>query len=952
MRVYSRVCKHALLVGLTMLLAINTTSAEGAAVKVKASETKAVLENQFLRVTINAKGGDVVSLYDKIAKRDCTKGTPTEPMTGLCNSRIWEKNTYGELLEADYDVKVTRQTDDLAEVECRYTGRDGALMSGVTFIKRYSLERNAARLNVHYRIEAGDRWSEFSPWLHNAFALPRDKAGLESTRLYAQQSKGLWSNPALFPSQSNHLIWDMNEPWLAAITENKAEGITMIVSPESSLQKFFCWTGSPKMFTMEVLFNKQKFAPNASFGADLIFMPNRGLKACHFATEDYAGSFQKENGEAVLVLYPAASLGKAKVSVLRGNKAIGTGQVTLRTGKPVSIPVKLGKELQSVQVTIAIGGKTRTHTIRASTQSGQSEVSSSGNLESSKADKANAAKVSNVKKCLYVSNEMALVAPFAMRQTFKKPTMAEFVIEFPEGIKATLTAQSFKGPKDLKTEKITIKGKPYTRYSGTQSARNYWGWIMVFMETTWKPGQTGKAYFYCKWDGGEQPKTEIDIEAITVGSAPQPKRLITNLGWMSIDVHKMWPDFHRVMKQVGVNTLCSGMYDAYKPIQLKAAVDKAKAEGFWFAQNHSPFLRSRHRKAVKKENATAIDMHGKPCKLGHMSPSYRGPAFDAEVEHTSNCAKAGISMLWHDPEIWRGAEFCFRAESLKKFKSYLKKKHPKLKHMDPRKFEVTPHKHPKLHQAWINFRISLGTELFLAIRKSFNEKVRKYKANSSPGVIVGSYGMWPGKIYHQFLRFDEQYKADAINTCMPSLYVAGNAPEVARRVRQYREKIGKNDLIPWLSAGYGIPSSECESIDVKYMVLENFLNGARGFTSYTWYGFDGMDLKYLVEAMNMIVPVEDIIMDAELMDEVRSSSLRAKACGMVSGEEGLVLVRDYFSNKKITTTLTLPTRMTGEIIDMESGEKVGSLTKGKRFKITIDKKRVRLLYIGRKNPLK
>jgi hypothetical protein len=923
------------------------------AVKVKASATEAVLENDLVSVTIGAMGGAVLSLVNKSTKIDCASGSPTVPMTGLCNSRIWEKKRFSELLEADFALKVTRETNDLIEVECRCNGVEGAQAGGCTYIKRYTLERNSARLRFHYRIEAGDQWAEFTPWIHNSIALPRDKVDLESTRITAQLSKGLWSNPAFFAKQTSHLLSNMNETWLAATTESRATGVTIVVRPESSLQRFFSWTGSAEQMTMEAIFTKRTFAPNASFSTNMTFIPHRGLKSCHLATEDYAGSFQMEGGKPVLALFPAATFGKAKVTVTRGSKSVGSGEMALKAGSPVALPVALGKSLQTLQVTLVIDGRVCTHTIRASAQLDKSEATSSANLDSRVADKANTATVNTVKKRLYVSDEMALVSLFGMRHTFKKPPLADFVIDLPQGVEATFTAEAARAVPKLKSKrKLTINGQPYTRYTMSKRVRNYGRWAMLFVKTSWKAGKTGKAYFHAKWEGGKQKKVEIDIEAISIGVAPQPKRLITNLGWMSIDVHSLWPDFYAAMRQVGMNTLCGTKYDLYKPAKLKATAKKAKAEGFWFAQNYSPFLGKRHIRQVMDANALAVDRYGNPSKLGFMSPSHRGKAFKAEVDVSSDCAKAGISMLWHDPEIWRGADFCYSAQSIRRFRAYLKQNHPKVAYRNPHVFEKAPEKFPKLHQAWLDFRVSLGTELFAAIRKRFDEKVVEYGADSGPEVIVGSYGMTPGTTYHQFLRFDEQYKADAINACMPSLYVAGDALEVARRVRKCRQAIGKGDLIPWLTAGYGAESAECRPIDVKHMILETFLNGARGFTSYTWYGFDGIALKYMTEALRMLVPVEDIIMDGDLLENIGSSNAQAKVCGMKSGKETLLLVRDYFSDKKIITTLTLPRKTTGDVIDMESGRKLGALTNGKQFKVTLDKKRVRLLYIGPRNPLK
>lgn len=185
---------------------------------------------------------------------------------------------------------------------------------------------------------------------------------------------------------------------------------------------------------------------------------------------------------------------------------------------------------------------------------------------------------------------------------------------------------------------------------------------------------------------------------------------------------------------------------------------------------------------------------------------------------------------------------------------------------------------------------------------------------------------------------------------MPSYYVAGNARVVAEGMRQFCQTPGNYRVIPWLTGG-PYPSLSGEAIGHKYVLLELFLNGGNGFTTWPYLGWDALDLHYLSQVMNMVIPLEDILMDGSIMTGLSSSNRHSTFVGIRKGNEAALLVSDYYHAAIPELTLTLESPLAAALFDVASGEKLADLQAGQNtVKLPPYAERARLLYLGQKAP--
>ncbi|MFW5799072.1 MAG: hypothetical protein ACOCXX_05380, partial [Planctomycetota bacterium] len=730
-----------------------------------------VLENRFLKVRIVADGGKVASFYDKVARREYTRHPRAKGLgTGSFKDRVWETKSLNEVVDARHSLRVIRQTPEAVTVETSTTGTRAPIKK-VEFTKQYTLRAGANRLEVTYRIFPHDVRTEFSPWLHNLIMQPTDPNDKNGTWVICQTERGLYNVVPRKSGASANILFDPSEPWVGLLTTTSATGVVQVCSLDK-LNHFMCWLRSPTIATLEIIYKKNTFNPDAVWSTEVSLAATRGLKAYHFATRDYVGGFFRRGDQTVVGLFPTVDLGTATLTVRRAGKELASGKVELASGALATLPCELGPGMHTLEITVKTDDGEQVHRVRAASTLLKTEAQSVNDLQARKDEKPNQAYVQFFKDSLYVSPDMATVAAFFVRHTFKESRPdVRIVLEVPEGVTVEPTGKHT-------TEKITLEGTPYTRITIPSTRRAY-----AFLQTDWPAGRKGTAYLYPQFPGGEPEKRKLAVESITIGSAPRPKRLMTSLGWYGVGLWDAWPNFFEDYGKLGLNTLSTLRWDQFDNIEgLRKRVDQARRHGYWVAGNYSPWLDRKFTAHVKRDGALAVNLQGEPSSR-YMCPSYRGGAFRAEVERISDFGSAGITQLWYDAEVWGGAEYCFCPRCIKGFKAYLAEHHPKLDYVDPRTVEAAPEEHAELHRIWIDeFRISLGTEMYRILRNRYHEKIAAAKAFSSPFVIIGSYGMMPGSIYHQFQRFDEQYAIGALNICMPSCYVAGDATRVADKI--------------------------------------------------------------------------------------------------------------------------------------------------------------------------
>ena len=905
-----------------------------AMIKVIKDKDSISIENRFIKAIISAQGGKLASLYDKQSKQEYAFSPEAKSSSGFCKDRIWEKKGWQNLTKSDFKLEVIRNTPGAVEVRAQRIALSGP-GKGLTFARTYSLKANECRLKVNYRISSGKEWREFSPWLHNLVRLPGNLENKRTTAIFAQTQRGLFSNSPVNSKFPNALLLDFSEPWIGAVSEASKAGLCIVVDSRC-LNHFYCWSGSEYFFTMETVFKKHKFMPGSSWMTDVWFIPTKGLADYHLATPEYVGGLTP----AGLQIFPAVSMANtsAKLSVDKAKmQSLKTGKIA--SGKIFTLPLKTKAGMHDLKFKLTKAE----HAVRASKKRCKSELEPATSLNSDSAKINNAAAL-YAKDTVYLSPDMPVVIHFGMSENFKKKKeRVELVLEVPASVRIINPA--------IKPviEKITRGGKLYTKYRFAGRARSYYNWCSMFMQTTMKPGGKDSMYYYVTWGNGTQKAQSLSIESVNIEFCKQiPKRLVAGIGFFGLNIQEKWPDLYNNFKRMGLNTVSLSGHDCKKIGEMKKAVLAARKAGLYTTANYSPTCRVPN--LANNRDAWVESIDG--AKVKFICPSYRGPVLDAEIEMATSYGEAGASIIFWDAESWRGREFCFCVRCMQKFKIYLQKNYPKIKHLSPKVFEKDFRKYPELHDAWLKFRLSLGTELFIKYK---NEYLHRLKASGITGTgpeksIVGSYDLVPGRIYHQFMRFDEMYVANAIDICMPSLYVAGDALKVAKTVKEIRKTVRSSRIIPWICGGADA-NFECDAINQKYILLELFLNGSMGFTTWPWLGWDALDTKYLSQVMNMITPLEDIIVDGTVMKNLSASNKYIRTAGLIKGNEAAILVSDYYHDTLPAASLKLTVPEVANLFDVASGKKLATLKSGiNSVKLSAYPESARLLYVGENAP--
>jgi hypothetical protein len=891
-------------------------SAVAGKMELKTAKGSSTISNGLIKATISAGGGKVTLLQDLKNSNNYTMNKSDGD--GLGKSRIYENLRYDELIKATYRLTTVRNNSKTIAIRTDYTATNKRnKLAGFEFTKTYSVNKDEARLIFDYMIKPHESVGKFSPFIHNQIQLPSGK-----NFAFSQTGKGLFckSTTPVKDMNSNNFISDLLEPWGAIISPESATGI-VVVSDAGKLKEFFIWLGNEQYSTIEPLFNQQIFSAGGIWKAKMYYILVNGLKSCHFATPEYAAGFCKENGKSVLKFFPAITMNKTIITVSLNNKKIVEHTVTAVAGKCLTLPVNLPEGMNKVKIKVASATVNNSHEVFASTKIMTGQVKSRAAVYNRTGGmKGNYAKASMDTKQAYVSPNISSFLSFVLLNKLAKGKQLDMVVETPAEIEFLTAVNRNAKSQQMKSEKITVDGKPYVRYTIFNCYRR----LTLFNVTTMKPGSTGTIYYYAKWAGGEQPKQSIKVASISIRRAPLAKRLTSCLGWMPASIHIEWPDFHKSMKYIGANTVTSVSHDHNKDTLLQETADAARQAGLYYAANFSPFGGFLKKDLAEDKNACAISITGKTSKW--LCPSFRGKAFKNEIKRAANAGNHGISRLWLDCEFWGGSEYCFCERCMKRFKTFMAKKYPKLKYMSPLVFMKKRSEYPEYDKVWNAFKAVLGDEMYGALAKKYKENL-KNSGKSSGSYQLGTYGAKPGNLYSHFFSLDSLLDHNIMTIAQPSAYAAGDALVVAETVKNVRAVTGKSNIITWLSAGFNV-DFECEPVEFRYCLLENFLNGASGFTMFTWYGCDAMDMKELAEAMRMVVPVEDIIVDGKVIKGLKTSNPAVKICGLVNKDEKLILLSEYYQIKNTPVSFEIKVAGKSRAINMRTGQVIAELKAG------------------------
>jgi len=455
----------------------------------------------------------------------------------------------------------------------------------------------------------------------------------------------------------------------------------------------------------------------------------------------------------------------------------------------------------------------------------------------------------------------------------------------------------------------------FMRYTFTATAKvSTKSWGRIFIGGNWKDGQEGELRYRIERASGEtSPLISVPLRSIEVPSAPQPEKLVTGLGWYSLQAVKDWPDGLKALKTLGINTVSSFVHWMDKnDEELWSFWDRCPRSGFKRLNVDSTFHR------VKKDDEIFCQFEGGDHG-SKLCPSYRGTYYKEEIQRVAEqCARSKPDYLFCDIEIWgwRGStdsEKCTRCKE---------------------DFEKSG------LESWEQWKLEKGYEMWTDVVKAVRSAVREA---GGPEIEFGVYDWRAGKDYQFTWPFDRLYpeylQSSQVSTYTP-LYPY-HIMLVGDECREDRLHLPKSDVIPWISPGdAGTFSGE----RFRHALLECFANGARGMNFWSNRVWDAELLAAYARVIRSIAPVEDLIISGKLLEGAKIQS-PGRISGLVNGNEMLVLVADYLGSGKTKLDIELP--VTGKCIvtDLDTGEELGIIDTDKTLTIPLYTEQARILYV-------
>jgi len=165
---------------------------------------------------------------------------------------------------------------------------------------------------------------------------------------------------------------------------------------------------------------------------------------------------------------------------------------------------------------------------------------------------------------------------------------------------------------------------------------------------------------------------------------------------------------------------------------------------------------------------------------------------------------------------------------------------------------------------------------------------------------------------------------------------------VGDEARADRQRLAKTDVMPWLTPG---DAGTFPGRAFKYALLECFANGSRGVHFWSGRVWDTESLAAYADAVRAVAPIEDIIVDGELL-EGASTEPSARLSGMRRGDEMVLLVAEYYGTEPLTVTVHVPAPGPSAVTDLMTGKPLTTIADGERsFRVRLDEERARLLHV-------
>ncbi len=424
----------------------------------------------------------------------------------------------------------------------------------------------------------------------------------------------------------------------------------------------------------------------------------------------------------------------------------------------------------------------------------------------------------------------------------------------------------------------------------------------------WKDGQEGDLHYQFTHGDWTCPRQTIPLRAVDVPLAPRLKRVMAGLGWWSASDTAKWPDALDAWEQIGLNSFPMFAHWMRSGDPIWQLVETARDRGMFLVNIDSTL----HRMEERRKNEPEIHCQFADGTTGtKLCPSYRGQYYEEEMERfAAVMGRAKPDFTSVDIELWgwRGPVDCEKCERCRK------------------DFEASG------LDSWQAWRVAKGDEMWRDLAKAARTSVAEAKG---PRFGIGGYDFRPGAAYQSTWSVDHLYP-EWMQSSQVSTYTClypYHLELIGNEVREDRSQLHRSDVLPWLTPG---DAGTFPGESFQWGLLECYANGARGV--YFWSGrvWDAESLIAYNRVVRAIAPVEEVILEGELVGEAASVDAPARLSGIRHKDEMLLLTADYFGRTDGTAKLRLSVSAPSAIRDLLSGKVVvEKLTPGQST-VTID----------------
>lgn len=502
---------------------------------------------------------------------------------------------------------------------------------------------------------------------------------------------------------------------------------------------------------------------------------------------------------------------------------------------------------------------------------------------------------------------------FIMPNGFNKKITATF--DLPKGVSIASGRVAGQSVTTATGERIE---KGFTRYAFTFTPRaTAKDWARFYLRSDAKDGKEAVMRYQLTWDGGKTPLMEQPVRTIAMTTAPQPKRIMTTIGYWGISTVLDWPNVLDDYKALGLNTLSEfSLSTKFDDPAESGLIAEFRGAGFKMLNVDNSF------EQMSRRNPGVDEIH---CQFAdgtsgrRICPSYRGDYYKKELKRIGDeYARARPEIFSPDIELWDSngptdAAKCTRCQA---------------------DFKASG------AASLAEWRLVKGEEMVRDLTETL--RARAAELGIQPPDL-GVYDFRPGDNYNLVFPFDRLYPKYLTNA-QPSTYsplYPYNVIFVGNEARKDRKALPKSDVMPWLTPGdAGVFPGEM----FTWALMESYANGSRGVHYWSHRLWDAELIDAQSRAIKMVVPVEDVVVDGELVQGVTCDP-EMRVSGMKKGDEMFLLIAKDYEPFSGSVTVKLPAAVSGEVIDLGSGKTLEKLSGQSEFTLKFKDELARALHI-------